>query len=101
MKQAKKAPAASRPQMPKGYGIPPAKRAADYVTWSWAEERLEKARNYWVATTRPDGRPHLMPVWGVWVEGALYFGTDRGSRKARNLASNRAIAVHAESADDR
>jgi general stress protein 26 len=90
----------SRPRMPKGYGIPPAKGAKDYEPWSWAEQRLERARNYWIATTRPDGRPHLMPVWGVWVEGALYFGTDRGSRKARNVLNNPAMAVHVDIEDD-
>ncbi len=98
--KASAAPAPSRPRMPKGYGIPPAKTEKDYFPWSWAEQRLERARNYWLATTRPDGRPHLMPVWGVWVEGALYFSTDRGSRKARNLRRNPNLAVHVDIEDD-
>jgi hypothetical protein len=34
------------------------------LDWSHAEERLERARNYWIATTRPDGTPHAAPVWG-------------------------------------
>jgi nitroimidazol reductase NimA-like FMN-containing flavoprotein (pyridoxamine 5'-phosphate oxidase superfamily) len=83
-----------------GYGIPPARSAKDYLPWSWAQQRLERARNYWIATARPDGRPHLMPVWGVWVSGALYFGTDRGSRKARNVAHNPAMAAHVDIEDD-
>jgi general stress protein 26 len=41
-----------------------------------------------------------MPVWGVWVNEAFYFGTDRRSRKARNIASNPAMAVHLESGDE-
>ncbi len=41
-----------------------------------------------------------MPVWGVWVSGALYFGTDRGSRKARNVQHNPAMAVHVDIEDD-
>ena len=90
----------TRPRMPKGYGIPPARSSKDYFPWSWAERRLERARNYWIATTRPDGRPHLMPVWGVWVSGALYFGTDRGSRKARNVLHNPAMCVHVDIEDD-
>jgi len=98
--QANTALAPGRPRMPKGYGIPPARSAKDYFPWSWAVERLERARNYWIATTRPDGRPHLMPVWGVWVSGALYFGTDRGSRKARNVAHNPAMAAHVDIEDD-
>lgn len=90
----------SRPWMPKGYGIPPAKGDRDYFPWRWAEQRLEHAHNYWIATARPDGRPHLMPVWGVWISGALYFGTDRGSRKGRNIAANPAMAAHVDIEDD-
>ena len=33
---------------------------------------MSKAHNYWVSTTRPDGRPHVMPVWGVWIEEILF-----------------------------
>ena len=70
------------------------------LAWSHAEERLEGARNYWIATTRPDGRPHAAPVWGVWVGGSLYFGTGRGSVKGRNLSRSPELVVHLESADD-
>ena len=54
-------PKASRPHMP-GYGILDANSGKGLLPWSWATERLAKARNYWVATTRPDGNPHAMPV---------------------------------------
>lgn len=91
-------PAVSRPVMPASYGIREA--GTGLQPWARADERLAGARNYWIATTRPDGRPHAMPVWGVWVDGALYFGTDRRSRRARNLATNRAVVVHLESGDD-
>ena len=40
----------------------------------------------WVCSTRPDGRPHAMPVWALWIDGALWFSTDPSSYKARNLA---------------
>ena len=92
-------PKASRPHMP-GYGILDAKSGRGLLPWGWATERLEKARNYWIATTRPDGRPHAMPVWGVWLDGAFYFSTGRESRKARNLAANPRIVVGAEPADE-
>jgi nitroimidazol reductase NimA-like FMN-containing flavoprotein (pyridoxamine 5'-phosphate oxidase superfamily) len=67
------------------------------LSWSHVEERISAARNYWVATTRPDGRPHLTPVWGLWVDWAFYFGGTPRSRKARNLAENPNVAVHPES----
>ena len=41
-----------------------------------------------VVTVRPDGRPHAMFIWGVWSEGAFWFGTGSKTQKARNLANN-------------
>ena len=67
-------PRASRPDMP-GYGILAAEAGRGLLPWSWAAERLAKARTYWLATTRPDGRPHAMPVWGVWLAGRDYSPT--------------------------
>jgi pyridoxamine 5'-phosphate oxidase-like protein len=64
------------------------------------EERLTQSRNYWICTSRPDGRPHSIPVWGFWSDGALYFGTARSSRKARNLAQNAAVSIHLDSGDE-
>ncbi len=77
-----------------GYGI--SESAEGILPWSWARERLETSRNYWVASVRPDGRPHLMPVWAVWLDGVLYFSTARTSRKARNLYANPNCSVSTE-----
>jgi hypothetical protein len=63
----------------------------DATPWAEARERLEKAekyRTYWVTTVGPDGRPHTMPVIGLWVDKAFYFISGEGTRKGRNLASN-------------
>ena len=70
------------------------------LPWSWLSERMAESRNYWIGTARPDGRPHVMPVWGVWLDETFYFGTGRESAKARNLARNPALVVHLESGDD-
>jgi Pyridoxamine 5'-phosphate oxidase len=91
-------PVASRPQFPKGYGIKKAR--AGLLRWAFVDERMSTARNYWIVTSRPDSRPHAVPVWGVWLERNLYFSTDRNSRKSRNLRQNPAIVVHLESGDD-
>jgi len=56
--------------------------------WADALPRLEQAEVYWLATVRPDGRPHVTPLIAVWLEGALYFSTGPSERKARNLAHN-------------
>jgi hypothetical protein len=92
-------PEASRPHMP-GYGVPDADSGRGLRPWTWATERLSKAHNYWLATTRPDGRPHVMPLWGVWIDEAFCFSTGRSSRKARNLAANSSCVVCPERADE-
>lgn len=92
------APTVSRPSM-KGYGMPE-DGAPGPLHWEDIEAKLAAARNYWICTTRSDGRPHAMPVWGVWHGGALYFGTGEGTQKAKNLAHQPAVAVHLESGDD-
>ena len=88
-------PKASRPHLP-GYGILDADKGKGLLTWRWAEERLSRAHTYWVATTRPDGAPHVMPVWGVWLDDAFCFSTGSQSRKARNLAENPRCVISCE-----
>ena len=70
------------------------------LDWAWAEERLTASRNYWIATTDRDGAPAAAPVWGVWFDGALFFGTNPASRKGRNLERDPRVAVHLESGDE-
>jgi hypothetical protein len=64
------------------------------------QDRLERARNYWLATTRPDGHPHVAPIWGVWLDWALYFDGLPTTRWARNLAMNSAAVIHLESGEE-
>ena len=89
-------PRASRPHMP-GYGLPEGPEGL--MPWQWAEQRLTASHNYWLATTRPDGRPHLMIIWGLWVDECFYFSTGRHSRKARNLEQNAHCVIATEQAD--
>ena len=90
-------PNASRPYMP-GYGLP--RGTKGLLPWRWAETRLARSHNYWLITVKPDSTPHAMLVWGIWVDGHFYFSTGRQSRKARNLAVNRACIVATERADE-
>lgn len=78
-------PKATRPHMP-GYGI--AKKKTGMLPWKWATDRLGKSKQYWISTTRPDGSPHVMVIWGLWLEDEFWFSTGRKTRKARNLAAN-------------
>src|ERR1700730_15336214 len=90
-------PLASRPYMP-GYGLLEADQVTGLLPWAWGVERLTRSHDYWVATVRPDVRPHVMPVWGVWMDDALWFSSSRGSRKARNLAADAHCTITTDNA---
>ncbi len=74
-----------------GYGAP-------LIPWTKVRERLEQGMTQapgsggpdrhtcWLATVRPDGRPHVMPLGVLWVDGAFYFNAGAATRKAQNLA---------------
>jgi hypothetical protein len=84
-------PQATRPHMP-GYGVVGPGEGSGLLPWTWAEERLVASQDYWLATVLPDGAPHVMPVWGVWDGGAVWFSSSPQSRKTRNLtADHRAV----------
>jgi Pyridoxamine 5'-phosphate oxidase len=90
-------PRASRPHIP-DYGIP--ETPDGLLPWSWARQRLEQALTYWIATVRPEGRPHAMPSWGAWVGDRFYFEGGPRTRRARNIAQNPEVVVHVEHGDD-
>jgi len=92
-------PRVSRPFMP-GYGIAGPDQGSGLLHWSWAAERLTAARNYWVASSWPDGRPHTMPVWGAWDDSTLWFTSAIDSRKVRNLRADPRCCVTTEDASD-
>ena len=93
----RRAPKASRPQMP-GYGLPENNKGL--LPWKWAEQGLAKSHNYWITTVRPDGRPHTMVVWGLWLANIFYFSTGRNSQKSKNLNSNPNCVVCNERAQE-
>jgi nitroimidazol reductase NimA-like FMN-containing flavoprotein (pyridoxamine 5'-phosphate oxidase superfamily) len=76
-----------------GYGIPTSR--AGLLPWSWAQEHLERALVYWLATSAPDGRPHLIPIWGAWVDDRWYVEGGQ-TRWQRNLRANPQLAIHVE-----
>jgi len=84
-------PSARNARFPAEYGDP---GDAALVPWSQVEDKLRAALNYWVATVNPNGRPHVRPVDGVWVDGALCFGGSPETRWVRNLQTNPAITVN-------
>lgn len=83
---------ATRPQLPSEYGVPT--ETEGLLPWSFVEERLRDAPNYWVSTVGPGGVPHARPIDGVWVDGALCFGGSPQTRWVRNLQQNARMSVH-------
>ncbi len=94
-----KEPTASRPYWPDALQETP-HPTRGLKPWAWAIERLEKSHNYWIATSRPEGRPHLMLVWGVWFEDAFWFSTGSRTRKMKNLAAHAECVIGTEDADE-
>jgi hypothetical protein len=80
-------------RLPLAYGSP-----SRTLAWPSVQQRLEQALHYWLATTRPDGRPHLVPVDGLWLDGVWYFGGSSEAVYQRNLRTNDEVVVHLEDA---
>jgi hypothetical protein len=79
-------------RFPSEYGEPKAEDGL--LDWSFVELPLRDAFNYWLASVSPSGRPHVRPVDGVWVNGALCFGGAPETRWVRNLVANAAVSVN-------
>ena len=92
-------PKVGRPHWPDAISNPSDDLSA-LKPWAWAVERLEKSHNYWISTARPDGRPHLMVVWGIWRDGAFWFTTGPKTRKAKNIAAQPHSVIGTEKADE-
>lgn len=88
-------PSRERPTLPAGYGLPAS--SDGLLTWDQVEPRLREARHYWLASVRPDGRPHSVPRWGVWVEGRFWYDGAPTTRHTRNVEANSAVTLTLES----
>jgi hypothetical protein len=84
-------PIAERIELPPGYG-----RATTTLDWAAVSERLEQAPRYWLVTLRGDGRAHAVPVDGLWVDGAWWYGGSPDTLHQRNLRRDPRVAVHLE-----
>jgi hypothetical protein len=92
------APTPAPVRMPAAYGITAV--PGERLPWERVEEWLVAGRNYWICTTRADGRPHAKPVWGLWLDEAVLFSTAEDSVTGRNLAARPAVSIHLESGDE-
>ena len=84
-------PIAEQLTIPVEYGTP-----SRLLSWDRVAARLTDAHHYWLATVRPDGRPHVVPLDGLWIDDVWYFGGRPTTVKHRNLLSNPNAALHLE-----
>lgn len=82
-------PVVEKPDIPSEYGNP-----TQRLEWADVERKLVSASVYWIASTRPDGRPHVIPRDGMWLEGGLYYGGSPKTVHHRNITHNPHVVVH-------
>lgn len=88
----------TRPQFPKGYVDKP----VSYLTWDWVAAQLTEAKNYWLCSVRPPAlkapaaRPHVVPRWGVFLDGRFYYDGSPETRHSRNIQRNPNVSLHLE-----
>lgn len=82
-------PVAEQLALPPDYGNP-----KKMVAWEDVRRDLEEAPQYWVASVRPDGRPHVVPRDGVWLDDTWYYGGSDDTVHNRNLRTNPAVTMH-------
>lgn len=75
-------------------------RTRGHIPWSKIENWLRAFRSIWISTTRPDGRPHAVPVWYVFEQTSVYFVSGRRLQKSKNLAHQPWTVIHAGDGDD-
>jgi PPOX class probable F420-dependent enzyme len=75
-------------------------RTRGFIPWNKIDNGLRAFRSIWISTTRPDGRPHAVPVWFIWDGRSLYFISARSLQKSKNLARQPWVVVHAGDGDD-
>jgi len=83
----------TRPKFPKGYVDKP----VSFVDWDWVAAQLEESKHYWLCSVYPNGKPHVVPRWGVFLDGKVYYDGSPETRHALNIKRNPAVSVHLES----
>jgi len=70
----------------------------EILPWDRPRDQLvagpsQPGTSFFLATSSPDGSPHLAAVGVIWHDGDLFFTSGPGTRKARNLAANPACGI--------
>jgi nitroimidazol reductase NimA-like FMN-containing flavoprotein (pyridoxamine 5'-phosphate oxidase superfamily) len=82
-------PIAERLELPQGYG-----QTTETLTWERVRAQLEQAKQYWLATNRGDGSPHVVPVDGLWVDDVWYYGGSPETVHVQLVRANPHVTMH-------
>jgi nitroimidazol reductase NimA-like FMN-containing flavoprotein (pyridoxamine 5'-phosphate oxidase superfamily) len=88
-----KEPKVTRPKFPHGYADKP----VSFLTWDWVAAQLTESKHYWLCSVRPDGRPHVVPRWCVYLDGKIYYDGSSETIHVRNIEANPNVSLHLES----
>lgn len=86
-------PKVTRPTFPKGY----VEKPVSFLTWDWVAEQLTESKHYWLCSVRPNGHPHVVPRWGVFLDNKFYYDGSPETRHARNIMENPHVTLNLES----
>ncbi len=75
-------------------------RRRNPARWRAIEARLGREPVIWLATVRDDGRPHLVPIWFIWLEERIYIATGSDTQKFVNISRNNEVALSLPNADN-
>ena len=68
--------------------------------YAHVDQRLRAEPIIWLSSVRPDGRPHLVPVWFLWDGASIFIFSQPGAQKIRNLQANPNVTLALEAADE-
>lgn len=90
-------PVPTQPEPLEGYWSP--EDADKILSWDYVDQRMTSAKNYWISTINPNGCPHAVPIWGVWIKDTLYFSGGPGTRWFRNVRRSPYVSIHLDDSD--
>ncbi|MGH2534962.1 MAG: pyridoxamine 5'-phosphate oxidase family protein [Thermomicrobiales bacterium] len=64
------------------------------------DNRLRSELMIWLGSTRPDGRPHLAPVWFWWDGKTVLIFSEPETQKIRNLRHSNHVVLALDTADE-
>lgn len=89
-------PKVMRPTFPPGYVDKP----KGFLTWDWVAKQLTESKHYWLCSVRPNGHPHVVPRWGVFIDDKFYYDGSPETRHARNIMKNPYVSLHLENGSE-